>query len=876
MRLSKTQIGLFLALLVSNAIVLYSNLTWVWLRFPAALALTFVLPGWAWLPLLGWMQTNRAIERIVLVVGFSSLLSALALLITLLLPGPFTETPILIALNLTILAGLVYHSANRKLVLSLALSNVEGEVEGSQTCSEPCPEQRRRGSRRTINRKSSLEWPSRTVLLILLIILAVAVLTRLTRLGYAEFHEDELENMRLIVRTYKGEEYAPFLDSKGPIHWLLPAALWYLNGWLNEGIARTPVALTSLLLIPTTYALGRRMSEGRDAIGLLAAGFVAVNGFFVAYARHVENQSLIVFWGALAMWFAYRYYKEGINHFLLYTALALAIGLIAHPDVLLYLPVFAYVVWMKLWRNRTIWRQQWPWLLGAGLLFIGLVAFFYVPYLLSPQIGLVYQYFASERIGESFLYNRVDNLFDQDKLYSTRYHAPVLVLLLTWLLARNFAQWRWRGWLIFGGLGLAMVSTVAYPEAWVIGNLTLAFVPYVVLILIVALLPRTDFETKTLFLWFSVPLAALLFLARDAADHIQIAYTAWALLSAFALTDLWAWLSNISMTKLGLAFKSSIVLSLTFTAGLILYYQYLAFDSPVTTYWQVKIDYTYNPDSVYKYLYGSIPRPRKMFSNPRLGGWKAVGYLWATGVLTGDFRSINESFAVPIWYTFQTPRSCYNDPRHYWLRSDWKSWPEEEQGLAEQGYVLTRIVLVDREPMLHLYEKNASTAEPEILDVEDYRRRFDYLATPARFAQSEIGSQATSFDFGHKLLLHSYDLPQTTVLPGELLPVTLYWESLGPMEIRYRGFVHLVDEDGNRWGQHDDDPACRLLTTDMFPGQHSSRQFRLPVDPATPPGPYKVVVGLYHPDTGERLKIWDNLTDQAVSDSIVLGQVSIE
>ena len=86
--------------------------------------------------------------------------------------------------------------------------------------------------------------------------------------------------------------------------------------------------------------------------------------------------------------------------------------------MLLYLPVFGYIVWMKLWRNRTIWRQQWPWLLGAGLLFIGLVAFFYVPYLLSPQVGLVYQYFASERIGESFLYNRVDNLFDQDKLYS--------------------------------------------------------------------------------------------------------------------------------------------------------------------------------------------------------------------------------------------------------------------------------------------------------------------------------------------------------------------------------------------------------------------------------------------------------------------------
>jgi 4-amino-4-deoxy-L-arabinose transferase-like glycosyltransferase len=858
MQLSKTQIGLVLALLISNAIVLYSSLTWSWLRFPVGLALTFVLPGWAWLPTLGWMRTHRAIERIILVVGFSSLLSALALLIALLLPGPFTEMPALLALNLTTITGLIYHFATHKLQIANRKSQMVNR--DLPLASPPSP----------------LEWPSRSILLILLTILAVAAFTRLTRLGYAEFHEDALENMRFIVRAYKGEAYAPFLDSKGPIHWLLPAVLWYLNGWLSEGIARTPFAITSLLLIPTVYALGRRMSEGRDAIGLLAAGFVAVNGFFVAYARHVENQSLIVFWGALAMWFAYRYYKEGLHHFLLYAALALATGLITHPDVLLYLPVFAYVIWVKLRRSQTAWRRQWPWLIGASLLFVALVALFYVPYLLNPQIGLVYQYFASERIGQSFLYNRVDNMFDQDKLYSTRYHAPILVLLLTWLLARHFAQWRWPGWMILGALGLAMVSTVTYPEAWLIGNLSLAFVPYALLTLFFILLPRTDFETKTLFLWFSVPLGVLLFLAKDAADHIQVAYPAWALLSAFALADLWAWLSNIRMGTAQLALKSIVVLILTFAATLILYYQYLAFDSPVTAYWRVKVDSANNPHSIYNRLYGSIPRPRKIFSNPRLSGWKAVGYLWATGSLAGDFRSINESFAVPIWYTFQTPRSCYNDPQHYWIRRDWQGWPEEEQELTEQGYTLTRVVLVDQEPKLHLYEKNVSTDEPEILNMEDYRRQFDHLATPARFAQSETGSQSTSLDFGHQLRLHSYDLPAPTAQPGDLLPVTLYWQSLAPMEIRYRGFVHLVDQNGTLWGQHDDDPACRLLTTDMFPGQRSSRQFRLPVAPTTPPGQYQIIVGLYHPDTLERLEIWDNLSGQSVGDSIVLGQVNVK
>ncbi len=733
---------------------------------------------------------------------------------------------------------------------------------------------------------------------ILLAILAVAAVTRLTRLGYAEFHEDALENMRLIVRAYKGEEYAPFLDSKGPIHWLLPAGLWYLNGWLNEGIARSPFAITSLLLVPMVYILGRRMSGGRDSIALLAAGFVAVNGFFVAYARHIENQSLIVFWGALAMWFAYRYYEEGLNHFLLWLALTLAIGLIAHPDVLLYLPVFAYIIGLKMWANGSAWRRQWPWLIGAGVIFAGLVALFYVPYLTDPNIGLVYQYFGQDRVGTSLFYNRVDNIFDQDKLYSSRYHAPVQVLLLFWLLGRNFAQWGWRGWGILGILTIAMISTVARPQIWIVANLNLAFIPYALLSLIVILLPHTDFETKTLFLWFSGPMWLLVFMAKDAADHIQVAYTAWALLSAFALADLWAFLSAPAgqpsshpprpgmipgrkalfrmSKKLAVSLKFIIILTLTLITILILFYQYLAFNSPVTNYWRAKADSAYNPDSLYNRVYGSIPRPRKIFSNPRLGGWKVVGYLWQAGLVSGDFRSINESFSVPIWYTFQTPRSCYNDPQNYWLRRDWRGWPEEEPEIIERGYTLTRVVLVDQEPKLHLYEKNAPPRQPEILDLEDYRRQFDRLATPARFAQAEPIGQTSSLNFGDKLLMRGYNLPPKTAQPGHLLPVTVYWESLAPMDIRYRGYIHLLGPDGRRWGQHDDDPACRLLTLDMRPGQRSSRQFRVPIDPAAPPGEYSLVFGLYDPDTLKRLEIWDNLAGQSPGDSVVLGQIRVE
>lgn len=143
-------------------------------------------------------------------------------------------------------------------------------------------------------------------------------------------------------------------------------------------------------------------------------------------------------------------------------------------------------------------------------------------------------------------------------------------------------------------------------------------------------------------------------------------------------------------------------------------------------------------------------------------------------------------------------------------------------------------------------------------------------------AQDENITHPASINFGDKLLLRGYEFSQTTAHPGDLIPVTVFWQASARMDMRYRAFMHLVGPDGQRWGQHDDDPACRLLTSEMRPGQDSSRQFRLPVDPATPPGDYQIVFGLYDPATQARLPIWDNLAGQSPGDSVVLGQVSIK
>ncbi len=108
--------------------------------------------------------------------------------------------------------------------------------------------------------------------------------------------------------------------------------------------------------------------------------------------------------------------------------------------------------------------------------------------------------------------------------------------------------------------------------------------------------------------------------------------------------------------------------------------------------------------------------------------------------------------------------------------------------------------------------------------------------------------------FGSAIKFEGYDLPATTVAPGDILYVDLYWRALENPGGNYRAFVHLTDG-AALWGQQDDDPACRLPTSIWRAGQRGRGQFRLPLNPKTPPGRYPLIIGLYEANTLERLKI---------------------
>ena len=114
-----------------------------------------------------------------------------------------------------------------------------------------------------------------------------------------------------------------------------------------------------------------------------------------------------------------------------------------------------------------------------------------------------------------------------------------------------------------------------------------------------------------------------------------------------------------------------------------------------------------------------------------------------------------------------------------------------------------------------------------------------------------------------------------SVEAGDRLDVLLFWRSLRPAPLNYTQFIHLLDQDGRRWGQRDREPLDGTYrTSDWEPGEVIIDRFRLIVDPSAPPGPYELLVGWYDLETGERLPVLDE-KGEVIGDYVLLGPVQV-
>jgi len=144
------------------------------------------------------------------------------------------------------------------------------------------------------------------------------------------------------------------------------------------------------------------------------------------------------------------------------------------------------------------------------------------------------------------------------------------------------------------------------------------------------------------------------------------------------------------------------------------------------------------------------------------------------------------------------------------------------------------------------------------------------VAGRASLAWRQPGLPASGTRFGDHILLQGFrfEPDPPTVVPGRAVTVTLDWSADGRPSQAYTVFVHLLGADETAITQADGQPLGTEYPTSFWDaGERVADPHILVIPPGTPSGEYRLRVGLYLLETGERLPVLD-ANGQVVSDHV--------
>jgi len=116
-------------------------------------------------------------------------------------------------------------------------------------------------------------------------------------------------------------------------------------------------------------------------------------------------------------------------------------------------------------------------------------------------------------------------------------------------------------------------------------------------------------------------------------------------------------------------------------------------------------------------------------------------------------------------------------------------------------------------------------------------------------------------NFADRIQLKGYDL---AVMPSEQpeVSITLYWQVLDHLPADYKVFVHLVNLNWDLYGQGDDYPLVgQFPTSAWLPGDIVLDSHQVQFSQPVTAGEYRIAVGWYLEETGERLSILQGGTE---------------
>lgn len=846
MRDMRRKVALLAAVLILGAAILLASAPLP--RYGAAFLLLWVLPGLAWISLIPCGALDR-VERLVVGLGLSFIVSPVITLLVTYLPGPVDR----IALLAAIVVGV-----SLPLGLSALVPVLREQPAGPQSREMP--------NLGVIFSAQHPLWRDGWAWLLAAVLIAATL--RVVNLSYSEFQGDEAAVLVRAAQALEGNEGAVSQHRKGPAELVVVMAAWRLTGTTSEWMARLPFALAGVLGVAAVFLLGRRL--GRPHAGGIAACLLAIEGFFVGFGRIVQYQSLVFALSALGLLCLLVYWECGRGILIVVAATFFAVGLLAHYDAVLALVAGLLLVAARLWRDRKDGWRAWVTVASAALIGAALLGLFYVPLLLSPYASQT-SYYLSGRIG-SGPYNHLSSAFELSAVYDTVYLLAAMGLALAGQLLVTWGRW--------GRVGLALavvllalaVTGLLWPEKWVVGETTFAWTPFAVLLIGALLAPRQLACTRALWLWLGLPALFYLFFVALPLTHIHTAFPALAMLAGLGATDLGRWL----------AAKSRAVLRVAAVGGVLVYmlcgfYAITMFVDHTPEYRRTFPQFK-NP--LYWTPYERMPEAG-LFGFPYRAGWKAVGHLMDEGVLAGTYDS-NEEREITDYYTRQGVRLDCASPDMVIIAADVQDEVAVRWEQIEEEYRPVAVITVGDRPKMTVYGR-AATGEPEVYRADEYDRRFDLGSTPERVAWLRFdGMEAPKPNeyvpyeatLGNVARLLGYALDTRHAVPGGYVELMLLWQALEPTSVDYHTFTHLYDGEAMR-GQLDGQPVCDGFPTSRWqPGQIIVDPYRIPVWGDVPPGRVSLLVGLYDFATMQRLPVFAP-DGSLAGDSVHLTDVEI-
>jgi hypothetical protein len=242
-------------------------------------------------------------------------------------------------------------------------------------------------------------------------------------------------------------------------------------------------------------------------------------------------------------------------------------------------------------------------------------------------------------------------------------------------------------------------------------------------------------------------------------------------------------------------------------------------------------------------------------------------YWQADGPVSGDYISFVHLDAPPDGMTFSTgdnyqpgdPQAQIDMPSNQWqpelyVRDEHRF--ELADGIPPIAYAL----------QAGLYERETGR-RLSILSGQEVGRSGDtiflqeiHVLSPLSAYSSAIQSGET-YRLGESVELLGYNLSEDVsggepIQHGREIGVTLYWQALDPLVEDYTIFVHLLDETGELRAQHDGPPMNgRYPTRSWLPNQIVEDETVLTLGANLLPGEYRISVGMYELETGERLEV---------------------